>query len=420
MVLVLLFAAATLGEVYINHKWQPKVDFRAYRATALTAGQSGDIYDYHRSGDHHLRTTPYTYPPLFACLIYPLAKLPLAFGYYLWCGLMLVSLGGAVVLIKRTIQVLGVQRSGLLAVAPLLLCPFILDSNLYWGQVNVLVMTLVAGVVLMEVRGRSLAAGSLLAVAAALKVLPALILLWFLARRDTRALAGFAATAVLVLLGIPALVGGPGWAWEMNVAWVEILLGIVTDGRSALQSYYNGLSNGSLVATFDRLFGGSGNKALLVSISQKRIDSIVNLIRMALVMASIVAVTRASLLRRRALMPQLFALAVAMLLVCGWLINYLLWDHHLVGLILVLPLLAAVVMDRRLSARWRQPLVVCLVAGVLAMTSGFYAGSRRWGLQALCLLVLWGGTFWALIGADRALVDEHSPGSQLLLPLRRW
>ena len=31
--LLLLFAGATLFEVHRNHKWQPKVDFRAYRAT---------------------------------------------------------------------------------------------------------------------------------------------------------------------------------------------------------------------------------------------------------------------------------------------------------------------------------------------------------------------------------------------------
>jgi alpha-1,2-mannosyltransferase len=383
--LLLLYAASTLSEVYRNHKWQPEVDFRAYRATALAAGRGGDIYGHHRSGDNHLRTTPYTYPPLLACLLFPLAKLTLALGYYLWCGLMLVTLWIALLLTKRSVAVLGVGRPGLLAVAPLLLCPFVLDSNLYWGQVNVLVTALLAGAVLMGLRNRSAAAGSLIALAAALKVLPVLAMLWFVLHRDYRALAGFFVTSIVALFFIPALVGGPGWAWDTNLAYATLMHGVLTEGRAGLQSYYTGLQNGSLVATFDRLFGGSGEKSLVVSLTQHRIDGMVRLIRLTLVAASVAALARVTLWRHRdSLKPQLWVMALSLLTITGWLMNYLLWDHHLVGLLIMLPLLP---------------------------------GSRRWGVQLVCLFVLWGSLFWALVTVHRVGAHGPRPGEQLRLPL---
>lgn len=416
--LLALYGATTLLEVHRNHKWKPEVDYRSYRAAALTAARGGDIYSFHRSGDKHQRTTPYTYPPLLASVLYPLARLPLALGFYLWSLLMLVTLGIALWLVQRSTALLGAPRPDLLAAAPLLVCPFLLDSNLYWGQVNVLVTALLAGAVLAGLQKRSATAGSLIALAAALKVLPALVILWFVVRRDTRALAGFGGTLVVALLVVPSLVGGPRWAWETNLAFLDLLHGVATEGRAGLQSYYSGLQNGSLMATFDRLFGGSGKKALLLSLSQSRINSLVALSRLILLAVSLGALLRVTLFRQREpLALQLWVLSVSLLVVAGWLSNYLLWDHHLVGLLILLPLTAAVALDPRLRARWRLPLGAGLVAGVLVLTSGFYPGSRRWGVQLLCLLVLWGSLVWVLINVHRARDPEPPAPQQLQLPL---
>jgi len=75
------------------------------------------------------------------------------------------------------------------------------------------------------------------------------------------------------------------------------------------------------------------------------------------------------------------------------------WDHHTIGLLLILPVVAGAALDDRIDPAWRKPLWVALIAGATGLASGWFDGSRRWGLQTLCFLVTWGGIGWAMIMA---------------------
>ena len=107
----------------------------------------------------------------------------------------------------------------------------------------------------------------------------------------------------------------------------------------------------------------------------------------------------------------LWPLAAGLLLLCGWLVNLLMWDHHTIGLLMILPVVAVVCLDPRLPPRWRLPLWVGLLSAVAALTSGFFPGSRRWGLQTLCYLALWGGIAWSLLTAP-ASGDRSAAASE--------
>src|SRR5581483_5910255 len=91
---------------------------------------------------------------------------------------------------------------------PVYVCFGSLGYTLSRGQVNILLVALVAGMFAAAVRGRAVASGVWLAGAIALKVIPGFLLLFPLVRREWRAGLGVAA-GLFVLLGVlPAAVWG--------------------------------------------------------------------------------------------------------------------------------------------------------------------------------------------------------------------
>lgn len=408
VVLAALYAAATLTEVHEAYKWKPQVDFTMYRDAARTALAGGDLYHFHEAR----RDMPYPYPPLLASVLSPLGLVRLAPAYHIWAALLIVFLALTVYLTERILKEIGAPRPALMAAGALLLSLFLLDSNIYWGQVNLPVTALTACGVLMALRRRTVLAGALLGVAAALKVLPAALLLWFVVRRDWRAVAAFVGAAVGSVFLIPSLVGGVGWAWEMNVEWLKLFWSAIVKGGEGLQShggYTTALKNGSLSAVVDRLFGGYGHKAKIIRLTAGSVKAIGFTLRAAVVCVSAAAVIRQFRPRTEEVERYLWPLAAGLLLLCGWLVNLLMWDHHTIGLLMILPVVAVVCLDPRLPPRWRLPLWVGLLSAVAALTSGFFPGSRRWGLQTLCYLALWGGIAWSLLTAPAS--GDRSPAA---------
>ncbi|MFH2009781.1 MAG: glycosyltransferase family 87 protein [bacterium] len=424
VVLVTLAAFMTVGVVFQHFKWWPRVDFTMYHAAARTALASQHLYLFHEPGGYLPGNLPYPYPPLLASLLAPLGKLSIGTAYHIWVTFIVLCLGVTAYLTARLVSELGAKRPILLATGAVLLSLILLDSNVYWGQVNIPVTALCAGAVLCGHRKKSVAAGVLLGFAAALKVLPVALAIWFLVRRDWKALGAFVTTVLAALLIIPALVGGPAWAWEMNREWLRLFWDALTKGSQGLQSgggYVSHRKNGSLVAIFDRIFGGAGRQPMLIRLPQQMIDSMVVPLRAS--MAILSAVAAGILYRPRAEAYERYAwpLVASMMLICGYLINILLWDHHTVGLVFVLPVVAAACLDPRLPPGWRRPLWIGLLAAVAGLASGWFDGSRSWGLQTLCFIALWLGIVIALLSAPRpAPPPPPSPEPrplQLELPL---
>lgn len=424
VVLGLAFAASTLGEVYRHFKWAPRVDFTMYHNAAQTVLAKQSLYHFHEVGGFRAGSLPYPYPPLLGCLLAPLGKLSLGAAYPLWVGFLLASLGLLVWLTARVVREAGGPRPLLLALGAFFLSFVLLDSNVYWGQVNIPVMVLVAAGLYLLQRGRSAWAGALVGAAAAIKLLPAALALWFLVRRDWRALGACVLTFLAGVLAVPALVGGAGWAVQMNREWLELLTAALTKGSRGLQSnggYVVGYKNGSLVAIFDRFFGGGGMRGHLVTqLPQATIDSIAKATRLTLFVASIAATVRLAWRRAPEVQRWLAPLTFSLLLLLGWLVNLLLWDHHTIGLLLILPVIAGAALDARIAPAWRRPLWVALFASATALASGWFDGSRRWGLQTWCFLVTWAGIAWAMVTApapDPEPAPEPVPALQLELEL---
>ena len=149
---------------------------------------------------------PFTYPPLAAVMFAPFAMLPLeGASVAITVTTLVLLLVSLVIVLTRldvwpTTRVTGepawARRWWLAAaiVAPAVIYLEPIDSNFDFGQINVVLMTLVIADCVP--RRTPWPRGMLLGLAIALKLTPAVFLLYFLLRRDFRALAVSAVTVV--------------------------------------------------------------------------------------------------------------------------------------------------------------------------------------------------------------------------------
>ena len=194
---------------------------------------------------------PFTYPPLAAVVFSPFAWLSLEAA-----GVTITVITFALLIVTTLIVLTRLQvwqqsvlggaawgrRTWLAAaiVAPAVLYFEPIRSNFDFGQINVILMTLVIADCVP--RKTAWPRGLLLGVAIALKLTPAVFLLYFLLRRDFRALlASMASAALATALGF-ALAGRDSWEY-----WTETIRD--TD-RIGTATY---LTNQNIAGTLARL-----------------------------------------------------------------------------------------------------------------------------------------------------------------------
>jgi alpha-1,2-mannosyltransferase len=218
-----------------------RIDLAAYRAGGRTWLRGGDLYgQVPVIGGVSL---PFTYPPLAAVVLAPLALLPMtAAGTVLTLGSIALA---AVVLRVFLRRLAGPAAGSLWAAGWLLPAALLLEpvrSTLAYGQVNIVLMALVAlDCLTPQPRWPR---GALIGLAAAVKLTPAAFVLFFLLRRDyraaaTAALSFAAATAVGFALAGPdsvrywtaavvqtGRIGGPATAANQNIQAVLARAGL--------------------------------------------------------------------------------------------------------------------------------------------------------------------------------------------------
>ena len=205
---------------------------------------------------------PFTYPPLAAVAFSPFALLSLeAASLAITVTTLILLMVSTVILLTRldvwpTTGVTGepawARRCWLAAaiVAPAVIFLEPIRANFDFGQINVVLMTLVIADCVP--RRTPWPRGVLLGVAIALKLTPAVFLLYFLLRRDTRALLVTAASAVLATLA------GFAFAWRDSVEyWTETVRNTDRIGTATLNT------NQNIAGALARLGLGEGERFVL-------------------------------------------------------------------------------------------------------------------------------------------------------------
>lgn len=169
------------------------VDMRSYVYAGELLRTGGDgLYDPTRAPEG---VWPYLYPPAFAAAFAGLASVPGDGGYVLW-GLIVFA---SIVVSLGALRGLGRLRSGRMAIlVAVLALPTI--HLVIMGQVDALIVALLAVALLADRHDRQRIAGALVGTAAVVKVLPALALLPFMALRRWGVVKAAVITAALASL----------------------------------------------------------------------------------------------------------------------------------------------------------------------------------------------------------------------------
>ncbi|TQC48220.1 DUF2029 domain-containing protein [Rhodococcus sp. WS4] len=296
---------------------------------------------------------PFTYPPLAAVVFSPLSTVSLATAGIVVTVLSLIALFGVLVV---TLDSLGIAPRttlvwtalGALAVA-LALEP--VSSTLDYGQINILLMLLVAADCLPK--KTPWPRGVLIGLAAAIKLTPAVFILFFLVRKDFRS-AVVTAVSFVAFSAVGAIA-----TWKDSITyWTQTLFDSDRIGTPAYPA------NQSITGVLARL--GVSDAA------RTPIWLLLSVVVFGLVVLAMV----------RALRSGETALALGLNAVLGLLVSPVSWSHHWVWAVPVVLVLGILAYRRRSIA-----LAVTAVIGVVVIRL-----AAHWKLGA----GRWSGTHWNL------------------------
>jgi hypothetical protein len=233
---ILLVAGLFLLAHSIPRAWRTlNTDFPNYYMAARLAHEGYDtsrMYEWQwieREKDHRgldirvIGLLPLT--PFSTLAVYSLTGLEPLTAKHIWILLSLACL----IPIGWMLRVMTGLSSRRIAI--LILLSFPLYRNLLYGQFYVLLLLMIVAACFSYLRGYRVLAGALLAIAAACKVFPALFFVFFLQRRDWRALASG------VVTGFAALAVSSGvFGWNAHRVWLQEILPWVMHGE-ALGTY---------------------------------------------------------------------------------------------------------------------------------------------------------------------------------------
>jgi alpha-1,2-mannosyltransferase len=276
-----------------------RLDLDVYRIGSTIWRHGGSLYGAlpNTTGGVNL---PFTYPPAAAIIFAPLSLIPFSVASVVITALTVVSLLVVLWLVVRSLglKLAGADRwLGLGVFLPLALLIEPVRSTLGFGQVNVLLMVLVALDCLTTTKRWP--RGVLIGLAAAVKLTPAAFILFFIVRKDWR-------SAVRTIVSFIVVTG----------------IGFVFDWHDSVQYWTKLVFDSSRIGGIDY----AGNQSLLALITRFGVQKpMVNILWFVLVVATLVI---AAIGMRRALDQRQIVFALTINGVAELLCSPISWSHH--------------------------------------------------------------------------------------------
>jgi hypothetical protein len=199
----------------LGYVWQQTL----IRFAAVIDGQRGVFTDFiwhYRPAGIMIYATglpgyKFFYSAFFALSLAPLGRIPLADALGVWAW---IQLAGIVLLVMVPgLHFLRRSRRAYYMYVVLTLLSLPVLHNLMWGQVSVPIIVCMLGALCFYIRGGKAGAAALLALATSIKLYPAVLAIYFVARREFRLLAMFVAWTMVLLVAVPAVrLGSEGLA----------------------------------------------------------------------------------------------------------------------------------------------------------------------------------------------------------------
>lgn len=215
-IILAVSAVGFLLNLPVLHRFM-RMDFAAYyyAATLVSAGHQDALYDptdvaLARSLGIPRSHGParYIYPPVLAVCMAPLSRLPYSQASSLWFFVSLAGIAVAMAVVRHALHVQG-WRGQLLTplVGIVVLNMAAVQSDLAVGNLNWFILLAMAWSLCLGLQQRTAAAGAVLALPFAVKIVPAVFLTPYMLNRKWRVLPGFAVASVLIL-GLAAALAG--------------------------------------------------------------------------------------------------------------------------------------------------------------------------------------------------------------------
>ena len=185
------------------------------------------------------RGSNYTYlnPPFFAILMWPLAALPIGASAVAWFVVNVVCTGHSAWILSRLLAPPGLTAA-FLAMILLLALPYTLE-NIFLGQLHAVILYLmVLSFAAIRRRRGAIVGAAGLAVATAIKLLPAIFGVYFVIRREWRAFASFVLLLAVTTVAVPAMFLGPRTAFALLGEFYQLQVGPYVSGESTQHAIY--------------------------------------------------------------------------------------------------------------------------------------------------------------------------------------
>lgn len=278
------------------------------------------------------------HPPAAVLVSLPLGKLPYARALKIWNWLSMAALGASLLILFSELK-RGWSPWYWLPVLTLLLTSNCLAQQQLQGQLNLLLLLLLTCAWVGVRHEHSWWAGGLIGAAAAIKLFPAFLGLYFLMRRDWRGVAGCA-------IGFAAVNGAAAGVLGVE-SFRAYFLEVVPRVGGEFQDYW---SNASINGFYRKLLdGGSGHVTPLIEASWLA-AVLTGVGALAITADSARRVLRADSAERR-------ELALAGCMVAMMLVSPISWDHYFLMLVPALCL----IWRAQPAVGWRRPLLLALL-----------------------------------------------------------
>ncbi|GAA1817781.1 DUF2029 domain-containing protein [Planosporangium flavigriseum] len=347
--LVAAWATAVAAHVWYGDR-HGFFDFTIYYRAVRWWADGHHVYSYSQP-DPVQGSLGFTYPPCAALLLRPLAALPLGAAQVVFSAVSVTVLLAAVWFLVAPVAARHGYPPwfGVALTVPLVSWLEPVRESFTFGQINFILLGLVVIDLMVAVPRRSRLAGVGIGLAAAIKLTPAIFVLYLLLTRRRRA----AGTAVISAIAANALGAALMWhdTWRF---WTELLW------RTERIGHLDRLENQSLMGTLTRLGDGAANKPAWV---------------LMVVLVAGYGLWRA----RRAALAGDEPSGLILTALVGCLISPVTWTHHLLWFAPALVVLVDAALDRNGTGRRRCTAVT--TAAVLYVTAAFSVVSwYDWGV----------------------------------------
>jgi hypothetical protein len=417
--LAVLMIAFSIAPIWNCIRGNPNnKDYNLWYATGQTVLQGGEVYP----KDPH-KLFPFMYPPSCAAL---LAVASVAGERPFVVGLTLINSAAWIAAILLAVHLAAgtdARRNRWLYIVPTaIVLPYVHDTYLL-GQPNLLLLALMLGAFACLRRGQDKWAGSLIALAAAIKAFPILAVGYLVYRRRWKATIATVVTLLALLVVVPLPLRGPARAWDDLVTWNRgMVLKYDADGIAQRPERCYSFKNQSLPALANRLLrpisaDGEADPNYKVNIASFGFAT-VNLV-VAAVALGLCLFYVAMMPARSQRTPRSDAVEQAMLLILILLFSPLSFNYFFVWLLYPFTIALALAFEAPPRSRERAIRWAWLLAAVtaLALALPFLRAAQAYGNLFVTSLILFVGLGRAL-GLSRltGTAALESSGSVLALP----